>query len=135
MDLPGMNAGASKKHRTKSGYWRIMLGCAVTIAWCSALGQNQPPAPDPVLGPNAVPSAPALGPDATPTSPALSPDQTNPAPVLQPGAVPADPALAPGAVPNRPALSPDQTNPEPVLAPERSDSLAPLSPIYPGSNQ
>jgi len=114
---------------------RIVLGSALTIACGLALGQNQPPAPDPVLGPGAVPNAPALGPDATATSPALSPDQTNPAPVLQPGAVPADPALGPGTVPNSPALSPDATNPAPVLAPERSDSLAPLSPIYPDSNR
>jgi len=123
------------KRSTGPGYWRILVGSALAIAWCSALAQNQPPAPDPVLGPNAVPNAPALGPDATPASPALWPDQTNPAPVLQPGAVPADPVLGPNAVSNSPALSPDETNPAPVLAPERSDSLAPLSSIFPNPNQ
>ena len=111
------------------------LGVALAIAWTSAVAQQQPPTPDPVLGPNAVPTDPALGPNAIPTAPALTPQQTNPGRVLRPGAVPTDPALGPNAVPTSPALSPEQTNPAPVLAPVPSDSLAPLPPIYPGTNQ
>ena len=107
------------------------LGVALAIGWATAAAQTQPPTPDPVLGPNAVPTAPALGPNAIPTAPALTPQQTNPAPVLGPNAVPADPALGPNAVPTSPDLSPEQTNPAPVLAPVPGDSLAPLPPIFP----
>ena len=35
------------------------LGVALAIAWNSAVAQQQPPTPDPVLGPNAVPTDPA----------------------------------------------------------------------------
>jgi hypothetical protein len=110
------------------------LAFAFVAACITAAAQQVPPTPDPVLGPNAVPTDPALGPGAIPTSPALMPDQTNPAPVRGPGAVRADPVLGPNAVPTSPALSPDQTNPAPVLSPVPSDSLAPLPPIYPGGN-
>src|SRR5215475_5470496 len=111
------------------------LGITLLIAWATAGAQQQPPAPAPVLGPNAVPTDPVLGPNAVPRSPALMPDQTNPAPVRGPGAVRADTVLGPNAVPTSPALSPDQTKPAPVLSPVPSDSLAPLPPIYPGGNQ
>ena len=114
---------------------RVCFALAFAAACVSAAAQDVPPTPDPVLSPDAVPADPALGPDAVPNSPALSPDQTNPGPVLSPGAVRPDPALGPNAVPNSPALSPDQTNPAPVLDPVPSDSLAPLPPIYPGTNQ
>jgi len=67
--------------------------------------------------------------------PALAQRPPPPAPVLGPGGVPADPALGPNAVPNNPALAPDQTNPAPVYAPDNSDSLGPLKPIFPDSNQ
>ena len=119
----------TRRHRTV-GLSAFLIGAAILSR--TALAQTTP---DPVLSPDAVPNAPALGPDQTPTSPALLPDQTNPAPVLQPGAVAPDPALDPGTVPNNPALSPDQTNPPPVPPPEPSDSLAPLPPIFPNSNQ
>ncbi len=109
----------------------VLLGIALAIGWTPAVAQQQPPTPNPVLGPNAVPTDPALGPNAVPTAPALTPQQTNPAPVLQPGAVPTDPALGPNAVPTSPDLTPQQTQPAPVLAPVPSDSLAPLPPIYP----
>jgi hypothetical protein len=111
------------------------LAFALGAGSITAAAQQLPPTPAPVLGPNAVPTDPALGPNAIPTSPALAPDQTNPAPVLGPGAIQPDPALGPNAVPDSPALAPDQTSPAPVLAPVPSDSLAPLPPIFPGTNQ
>jgi hypothetical protein len=114
---------------------RVCVALIFAAAYVTSPAQQVPPTPDPVLSPDAVPADPALGPDAVPTSPALSPDQTNPGPVLSPGAVRPDPVLGPNAVPNSPALSPDQTNPDPVLDPVPSDSLAPLPPIYPGTNQ
>ncbi|MGB8437611.1 MAG: hypothetical protein WCE38_25480 [Burkholderiales bacterium] len=123
------------------GYRRIaLIGAAFTVGWLAmgwnaALAQSPPTPPAPVLGPGGVPADPVLGPNAVPNDPALAPDQTNPNPVLGPGGVPADPALGPNAVPNSPALSPDQTNPAPVYAPDNSDSLAPLKPIFPDSNQ
>jgi hypothetical protein len=117
-----------------------LLGAALTmgwfaVGWNTAFAQSQPPPPAPVLGPGGVPADPALGPNSVPNNPALAPDQTNPNPVLGPNAVPDDPALGPNAVPNSPALSPDQTNPAPVYAPDNSDSLGPLKPIFPDSNQ
>jgi len=126
-------------HVQHYGYRRVALVIAALATGWLATGAGsalaQPPPPAPVLGPNAVPADPVLGPNAVPNDPALAPDQTNPNPVLGPGGVPADPALGPNAVPDSPALSPDQTNPAPVYAPDNSDSLDPLKPIFPDSNQ
>lgn len=105
-----------------------------TLALVVAPGATAQVVPDPVLRPGAVQD-----------DPALRPDQTNPQPVQRPGAVQTDPALTPfqtnpapvqrpGAVQDDPALRPDQTNPAPVVAPTPGDSLAPLPPIFPGSN-
>jgi hypothetical protein len=114
---------------------RYSLAVLLAVAWVTAAAQQLPPTPDPVLGPNAVPTDPVLGPNAVPRSPALAPDQTDPGPVLRPGAVQPDPVLGPNAVPTNPALSPQQTNPAPVLAPVPTDTLAPLPPIFPGPSQ
>jgi hypothetical protein len=109
----------------------VLSGAIVVLV---APGARAQVVPDPVLRPGAVQN-----------DPALRPDQTNPQPVLRPGAAQTDPALTPfqtnpapvltpGAVQTDPALRPDQTNPAPVLAPTPGDSLAPLPPIFPGSN-
>jgi hypothetical protein len=100
------------------------------LAAAGAGAQSTPVTPDPVLGPNAVPTDPALAPDQTRPAPVLSPGAVRDAPVLAPDQTRPAPVLSPGAVRPDAVLGPDQTNPAPVLAPVPGDSLAPLPPIY-----
>jgi hypothetical protein len=109
----------------------VALGSAAAMLVAAGTGaQSTPVTPDPVLGPDAVPTDRALSPDQTPPAPVLSPGAVRDAPVLAPDQTRPAPVLSPGAVRPDAVLGPDQTNPAPVLAPEPSDSLAPLPPIY-----
>ena len=86
---------------------RLFLCTALVCAIPPLHAQDAQPAPDPVLSPDAVPSAPALSPEQTTTPRILSPDAVPNDPASSPDAVRSDPVLSPDAVPNDPARSPD----------------------------
>src|SRR5882672_4701660 len=92
-----------RKTRSARLFLCVVLACVMT----SLRAQDTPPAPDPVLSPDAVTAAPAL-----------SPDQTTPPQVLSPDAVPGAPALSPDAAGGAPVLSPDAIRAAPVLSPD-----------------
>jgi hypothetical protein len=119
--------------RTHRGSVRGAIVCALALFVSASVvnAQDQPPTPDPVLGPNSVRADPVLGVDAVANQRALTPDQMSAPPVRGPNEVPADLVLAPDAVGDSPALSPEQAQGGPALSPAASDSLAPLPPIYP----